>query len=196
MYTISMKSAKATTSDHTFSSLDRAQFVIDNFRDMTDREIALKFGWVEDGAPNLDFVRAVQRVKNLKKSLEKKFKDDGLSLKKRDDLSTITKDQIRIPSTLKKHPTKLRAGQNDHSASPPISNPVSHQNLSLSRLKESEGSIRGSRQGVPREGYSRITMIIRKDYYQRVEKIKSDSGKSIREIMDEVFAEFFKNNPE
>lgn len=49
-----------------------------------------------------------------------------------------------------------------------------------------------SRQGMPRKGYARYTIIIKKKYLEKIKKIQKETGKTIREIMDEILSEYFE----
>lgn len=49
-----------------------------------------------------------------------------------------------------------------------------------------------TRQGMPKEGYARHTIIIRDEYYEKIKKVQKETGKTIREIMDQILSEYFE----
>ena len=159
LYIYTMKNRQSTPDFQ--SAKTRAQFFVDHSREMTYREIAQTFGWIKQKSDEKSIQRGVQRVKNLKKSLEKKL---GIDLQKRDDLYAVDSSEIVIPPTLK---TKQ-----------------------LKNTRESVVSS-SSRQGVPKEGYDRHTMIIRNDYYKKIKEKAQKEGKTVRKVMDEVFSSYF-----
>jgi hypothetical protein len=69
---------------------EQVQFIMDNFRVYTAKNLAKKFNWPGQ--------KGVAKIKNLKRSIEKRFK---VSLKKRNDLSSITAKDLKIPADIK-----------------------------------------------------------------------------------------------
>lgn len=69
---------------------EQVQFIMDNFRVYTASNLAKKFNWPGK--------KGIAKIKNLKRSIEKKFK---VSLKKRADLSTINAKDLKIPADIK-----------------------------------------------------------------------------------------------
>jgi hypothetical protein len=69
---------------------DQVQFILDNFRVYTASALAKKFNWPGQ--------KGTAKIKNLKRSIEKKFK---VSLKKRADLSSISAKDLKIPADIK-----------------------------------------------------------------------------------------------
>lgn len=167
------------------SSTEQAQFVIDNFREWSNREIAEEFGWLQ---PDPD--KGIIKVKNFKRSIERKF---NISLNKRDDLSIVKQEEIKIPETLRKREgqphqdqrTKIFSGspgdKSEHSPKADKTSPASQA-----------GERRELRHGVPKEGFDRHTMIIRDEYYTKLKRTQKETGKLIREIMDEILSKYLK----
>jgi hypothetical protein len=69
---------------------EQVQFILDNFRVYTAKDLAKKFNWPGK--------KGTIKIKNLKRSIERKLK---VSLKKRADLSTINIKDLKIPADIK-----------------------------------------------------------------------------------------------
>lgn len=92
----------------------RAQFFLDHFETMTYKEIAITFGWAKNDDNDEIIQKSVSRVKNLRRSLERKFSEEGLKIQKRDDLSTVGKNEIIIPNNLKNNLVKAPLETSSH----------------------------------------------------------------------------------
>lgn len=176
-----------------YTTTKRAQYFLDHFRKMPYRAIATEFGWINEGeTENLAIRRGVYRVKNLRKSLKVKLK---ISLIKRDDLSTISDNELNIPSDLIKDKKDVIAPSGDGDKRDSLQTSTSQENKNLSN-KPDAGEVKADtnkpRHGLPREGYNRRTLIVRDDYFNRLKETCDETGKTIREIMDEILSDYFR----
>lgn len=71
---------------------------------------------------------------------------------------------------------------------------LARKNLVFIKIDEEKFPINKpkTRQGMPRRGYNRYTIIVKDEYYEEIQRIHKETKKPIREIMDEILTIYFE----